>query len=123
MSKLDLNDVTSGFASAAAVNANNAAIEVAFENTLSRDGTGPNHMNANLDMNGYNIINIGNPISVSGFNWSGSWATSTTYSAGDVVESSGSAYIAVTSHTSGTFADDLSAGKWQLVASASLPSQ
>ncbi|SOD41309.1 glycosyl hydrolase family 28-related protein [Nitrosovibrio sp. Nv4] len=37
--------------------ANNAAIQVAIENTLSRDGTGPNQMGANLDMGGFAILN------------------------------------------------------------------
>lgn len=41
------------------VNANNDKIEVALENTLSRDGTAPNFMDAVLDMNGYCIINVG----------------------------------------------------------------
>lgn len=40
------------------VNNNNAAIEAAVENTLSRDGTSPNEMNANLDMNSNRIINL-----------------------------------------------------------------
>lgn len=59
MAKLILNDVTSGYASTTLVNANNVAIEAAFENTLSRDGTGPNQMGATLDMNGHNVLNIG----------------------------------------------------------------
>lgn len=37
---------------------NNAAIVAAVENTLSRDGTTPNHMNADFDMNGNRIINL-----------------------------------------------------------------
>lgn len=38
-------------------NANNALITAAFDNTLSRDGTSPNQMNAPLDMNGNAILN------------------------------------------------------------------
>lgn len=41
------------------VNSNFEKVEEALENTLSRDGSTPNEMNANLDMNGQNIINIG----------------------------------------------------------------
>lgn len=37
---------------------NNAATSTAVENTLSRDGTLPNHMNADFDMNGNKIINL-----------------------------------------------------------------
>lgn len=41
-----------------AINANNAAVEAAIENTLSRDGTAPNAMNTNLDMNSNRIYNL-----------------------------------------------------------------
>jgi|SRR5687768_4024575 len=124
MSKVTLNDITSGFASASAINANNTTIEEAFENTISRNGASPNHMNANLDMNGNMILNLANPITVSGFNWEGPWITATAYTVGDTVENSNSSYICIEAHTSGTFATDLSAGKWQVVASsASLPTQ
>lgn len=44
-----------------AINANSAAIETAFENTLSRDGTVPNTMSADLDMNSNQIINLPAP--------------------------------------------------------------
>jgi len=43
----------------AAINANNTSIETAIENTISRDGTAPNAMNADFDMNGYDILNAG----------------------------------------------------------------
>jgi len=41
------------------INNNNALIETALENTLSRDGTIPNTMGADLDMNSYDINNVG----------------------------------------------------------------
>lgn len=123
MAKVTLEDVSSGFAATTLINANNGVIETAFENTLSRDGTGPNQMEANIDMNGYRILNQANPINVDGFNWEGSWVTATLYAIGDVVENNGSAYVCIEEHTSGTFATDLAAVKWQLVAQASLPSQ
>ena len=123
MAKVTLEDISSGHAATTLINANNTKVEVAMENTLSRDGTSPNQMGANLDMNGYRILNQSNPISVSGFNWEGGWATATSYSIGDVIENGGSAYICIVAHTSGTFATDLAAVKWQLVAQASLPSQ
>lgn len=44
---------------AATINANLAAISVAIQNTLSRDGTLPNHMDADLDMNHNDVINAG----------------------------------------------------------------
>lgn len=44
-----------------AINANNSIIETEFDNTLSRDGTGPNQMLATLDMNSNQIINLPSP--------------------------------------------------------------
>lgn len=124
MPKLILNDIASGFATTALINSNNTAIEDAVEKTLSRDGTAPNQMEAPLDMNGNMILNQANPITVAGFNWEGPWVTATTYQIGDVVEHLNSSYIAIVEHTSGVFADDLAASKWQIVASsAALPSQ
>lgn len=124
MAKLVLNNIEAGFASNTALNANFDLIETAIENTLSRDGTSPNDMFANLDMNGYLIINQGNPIAISGFTWEGPWVTGQGYSIGDIVENNGTAYIAVVAHTSDVlFADDLTAGYWQVLATASLPSQ
>lgn len=124
MAKLTLADILSGFVSNVVLNDNNTRIEAAIENTLSRDGTGPNHMNATLDMNGNLIINQANPISVDGFNWEGPWQTGILYKVGDVVERNSSSYICIVEHIAGVFNDDLAAGKWQLVASsADLPSQ
>src|SRR5882672_3929081 len=48
-----------------AINANNAATIAAVEKTLSRDGTSPNQMTDELDMNSNRIINLPTPISES----------------------------------------------------------
>ena len=45
--------------------------------------------------------------------WKGPWVTATAYSPSDIVQINGSSYICVTAHTSGTFATDYSAAKWQ----------
>ena len=58
MAKLTLFDLASGSFTVDLLNANFTAIEAAFENTLSRDGTTPNTMSANLDMNSNRILNI-----------------------------------------------------------------
>lgn len=60
MAKLTLQDVSTNYASTTQINSNNALIETALENTLSRDGTSPNQMEASLDMNGYSLINASN---------------------------------------------------------------
>jgi len=62
LAKLTLTDITSGYAAPATINANNALIETALENTLSRDGTTPNTMSANLDMNSNRVVNLPAPV-------------------------------------------------------------
>ena len=55
---IQLDSVTHNDSSAtAAINSNFQALQEAIENTLSRDGSVPNYMNANLDMNSFRIIN------------------------------------------------------------------
>lgn len=44
-----------------AINANNAVLTTALNNTLSRDGTSPNPMGASLDMNNYQVLNCPTP--------------------------------------------------------------
>jgi hypothetical protein len=61
MSKVTLNDIGTGFNLPTVVNANNDAIVAGFENTLSRDGTSPNSMEATIDMNSHRILNLAAP--------------------------------------------------------------
>ena len=61
--KLTLSTIGSRYASVAALNANFSAIATAIENTLSRDGTSPNALSANLDMNSNRILNLPAPTS------------------------------------------------------------
>lgn len=64
MAKLTLVDVTNLNNQASAVttiNVNSQATEDALENTLSRDGTSPNTMEADLDMNSNRILNLAAP--------------------------------------------------------------
>lgn len=61
MPKLSLSDITSGYNSTARINAAFAALEAALENTVSRDGSSPNAMGANLDLNSNRILNLGSP--------------------------------------------------------------
>jgi hypothetical protein len=63
MPKLTLNTIGSRYGSIDALNANFDAIEQAIENTLSRDGTGPNTLEANLDANSQRILNLVDPVS------------------------------------------------------------
>ena len=54
-----LTTIVAGFASAAAYNSNFANLNTALENTLSLDGSTPNAMGADFDLNSNNIINGG----------------------------------------------------------------
>lgn len=66
MTKVDikrLDSVTSNDTTATAlINDNFKALQDAVENTLSRDGSTPNFMDADLDMNSYKIINCGEAV-------------------------------------------------------------
>jgi hypothetical protein len=46
----------------------------------------------------------------------GDWATATAYAAADIVSKLGGSYICVVAHESDDFDDDLTAGKWQVLA-------
>ena len=109
MAKLTLNNVSSGYNSTSAINTNNDLIEAALENTLSLDGTTPNSMGANFDMNGYAILNQLATSGDANFSWLGEWATPTAYSVNNLVfvttgESAtygGGTWICTTDHTAG----------------------
>lgn len=61
MAKVTLSNVTNlqnESSAVATINTNSDRIEEAMEKTLSRDGTSPNAMEANLDLNGFRIINL-----------------------------------------------------------------
>jgi len=45
------------------INTNNATLVSAFDNTLSRDGTAPNQMLSDFDMNSYRILNLPDALS------------------------------------------------------------
>lgn len=58
----DLTTLTNQTSAVTTINDNNADIETAFENTLSRDGTSPNAMEADFDMNDFQILNLPTPV-------------------------------------------------------------
>ena len=60
MAKLTLTPITDLNNETGVLNANNALVEAAIDNTLSRDGTEPNEMLANLNMGGFSILNVAN---------------------------------------------------------------
>lgn len=106
------------------------AIQEAFDNTLSLDGSTPNAMEADFDLNGNALLNVGT-IDVTNLTlngqtvtdlatvpeWRSSWLTATSYAKNDLVKTNGNVYICLIAHTSGTFATDLTALKWELMVS------
>ena len=121
--KITLDSIVSGFKSVTKLITNFDKIEDDLNNkVLYRDNPEgePNYMQNDLDMNSYNIINQGNPVEVSGFNWLGDWSSLTTYAAGDAVHSNGTAYIAIAASTNQT---PPNGAYWQIVAEANYPTQ
>ena len=124
-----LANITNILNAAATINNNNDLIETAFQNTLSRDGSSPNQMEGDLDLNSNNLLNIGEldvlSLRLGGElvtsvatvpEWQGAWVTSTSYVLNDMVRSSSSTYICIEAHTSDTFSTDLANLKWELMA-------
>lgn len=54
-----IDTITAGFLSAAKLNSNFASLISDFDNTISRDGSTPNTMLVDFDMNGNDILNVG----------------------------------------------------------------
>lgn len=61
-----VTSISSGYASTTTLNDNFAALVAAFDNTLSRDGSTPNTMDADLDLNGNDILNVNTLTDASG---------------------------------------------------------
>ena len=57
--KASLKTISSGFASNTQLNSNFEALNDKLDNTLSLDGSTPNSMGADLDLNGNDVINVG----------------------------------------------------------------
>jgi hypothetical protein len=131
----DLANLNNPATVVATVNTNNSAIEIAIENTLSRDGSVPNTMGATLDMNSNRIVNLPQagsntePLRLIDYLTGGlapagpeSWATPIAYTSGisaralpprTTVVFNGETYVCTTSHTTTGVFDS---SKWILVA-------
>jgi len=55
----NITTITTGYYSTTALNENFNNLNTALDNTLSLDGSTPNALSADLDLNGYSILNIG----------------------------------------------------------------
>ncbi len=123
--KASLTTITSTNNNSTVLNANFSALNDALDNTLSLDGSTPNQLAADLDLNSQDIINASNigasSLTLNGSlvtqlaslgEWEGAWVTATAYAAYDIVSEAGSVYICTAAHTSGTFSTDLAASLW-----------
>lgn len=121
-----LTDLTSQYSTQSVINANNQAIEDAFQNTVSRDGSTPNTMLADLDMNSNDILNVDTIDILTDINFAGeSLATSLQAALDAADDAAASASSANTSAISaGTNANNaaLSAGSAAASASAAAAS-
>ena len=68
--KPSINNITTGYTSAEAINENFQNVRNAFDNTLSLDGSTPNAMGADLNMDSNDILNVGE-INVQGLSIAG----------------------------------------------------
>ena len=104
----DIGNINTG---ASVINANNTKVEDAFDNTLSLDGSTPNNMGADLDMNSNDILNTASvdtvSLTVNGvlfegqLSFAGDWVGSTEYKRNEIVLQENVLYIAILNHTSG----------------------
>ena len=140
MAKVTLNSISSTANKdqlVQSIDDNFKAIQNAFDNTVSRDGSTPNSLDADLDMNSRRVINVADPVNGSDvvtksyldnypsiikvtFNWLGDWTTSTSYKVNDSVQHNGSSYVCVVDHTSDASTEPGVGGSyntvWDLVA-------
>lgn len=130
MAKLEpLSTLTTLNSAIPTLNDNFGRLATAIENTLSRDGSGPNSMEADLDLNGNGLLNggvlqgesivvesatIGGKEFTGSVAWRGAWVTSRSYLKLDLVSQGGKVYICLENHNSGLFTSDVVLGKWEL---------
>ena len=125
----NLGQISSPVFTVSQLNEAYAKIDNAFDNTLSRDGSTPNTMQADLDMNSNDVLNagvlygttvnvdeayIGGKLFTGTLTWRSDWLTATSYQENDLVKINGNVYVCLDEHTSGVFATDLAASKWEL---------
>lgn len=112
--KLTLSNITSRYASVAALNANFQAIITALENTLSRDGTSPNTMAASLDMDSNRIINVADPVNAGDVVTKGWLEATPGNAAADAADAAASAAAALASEVAAEAAADTIVG-WDFI--------
>ena len=103
---LPANQVASDFASHKA--SNDAIIE--FQKLVQRSDGRLNNGSVRPE-----TLSAGTVVLIGKWTPRGNWLTATVYAVNDLVTQSNNLYVCIVAHTSGTFASDLAAGKWQLI--------
>jgi len=124
-----LTTITSANNTVSTLNSNFNALNTQLDNTISRDGSTPNTMTADLDLNSNDLLNAaavrtamlylaGEIVNSIGnlANWGGEWTTTTVYEPYDIVyhRANNTIYRCLFDHTSATFATDLAADYWEV---------
>ena len=94
-----VSTITTGHASITALNNNFTALRDGFDNTLSRDGSSPNTMSADIDLNGNDITNVNTITNASGVDVVAAAAASATAAAASQTAAAASATAAASSQT------------------------
>ena len=128
--KPTISSITTGYSSTTLLNNNFEALRNAFDNTLSLDGSTPNSLSSDLDINSNDITNAKSVTTdelilggtkvvslASTLTFIGEWQNGTSYYVNNIVTVLGNAYICLIDNTGGFFPSDLSAEKWALFAS------
>jgi len=90
--KADIVSITGASGNHVPINVNFEAINTKLENTLSLDGSVPNALNADLDLNGNNLLNVGNLVTMF---WRGEFDDTVNYKVNDGVLYNGSSYVCI----------------------------
>ena len=94
-----VSTISTGHASITALNSNFTALRDGFDNTLSRDGSTPNTMSADIDLNGNDITNVNTITNASGVDVVAAAAASATAAAASQAAAATSATAAASSQT------------------------
>lgn len=127
--KATLTTITSTNNKVNTLNENFEAVNNKFDNTLSLDGSTPNALSADVDLNSQDVNNVKtlrtDSLVLNGQlttstasipNFRNDWVTATSYIVTDLVRQNNNVYICLEAHTSGVFATDLAASRWALFA-------
>ena len=90
--KADIVSITGASGNHVPINANFGAINTKLDNTLSLDGSVPNAMGADLDLNGNDLLNVGNLVTMF---WRGEFDETVSYKVNDGVLYNGSSYVCI----------------------------